>query len=71
MSSSEPCSPGGIVADVVESLRAKAEAKQLRIEVELSERYHQPSPPIACGCSRSSSTCWTMRSSSPSAAPSG
>jgi len=32
----EPCSPLLIVSDVVESLRAKAEAKQLRIEVEPS-----------------------------------
>jgi CheY-like chemotaxis protein len=31
---SEPCSPAAIVSDVVESLRAKAEAKHLRIEVE-------------------------------------
>jgi PAS domain S-box-containing protein len=31
---SEPCSPTAIVSDVVESLRAKAEAKHLRIEVE-------------------------------------
>ena len=31
----EPCSPVQIVSDVVESLRAKADAKQLRIEVEL------------------------------------
>ncbi len=31
---SEPCSPGQIVSDVVESLRAKADAKHLRIEVE-------------------------------------
>ena len=30
----EPCSPAAIVSDVVESLRAKAEAKHLRIEVE-------------------------------------
>ena len=34
---SEPCSPAEIVADVVESLRAKADAKGLQIEVELSE----------------------------------
>ncbi len=34
---SEPCSPGEIVADVVESLKAKANAKGLEIEVELSE----------------------------------
>jgi PAS domain S-box-containing protein len=32
---SEPCSPIGIISDVVESLRAKAEAKHLQIEVEL------------------------------------
>jgi len=31
---SEPCSPIGIVSDVVESLRAKADAKQLRLDVE-------------------------------------
>jgi PAS domain S-box-containing protein len=31
---SEPCSPVGIVSDVVESLRAKADAKHLRLEVE-------------------------------------
>jgi PAS domain S-box-containing protein len=30
----EPCSPVGIVSGVVESLRAKAEAKRLRIDVE-------------------------------------
>jgi two-component system CheB/CheR fusion protein len=33
---SEPCSPVRIVSDVVESLRAKAEAKHLGIEVELT-----------------------------------
>ncbi len=33
---SEPCSPARIVSDAVESLRAKAEAKHLRIEVELA-----------------------------------
>ena len=32
----EPCSPAEIVSDVVESLRAKADAKHLRIEVEWS-----------------------------------
>jgi PAS domain S-box-containing protein len=32
----EPCSPVQIVSDVVESLRAKADAKQLRIEVEFT-----------------------------------
>jgi PAS domain S-box-containing protein len=31
---SEPCSPVGIVSNVVESLKAKAEAKHLQIEVE-------------------------------------
>jgi CheY-like chemotaxis protein len=31
---SEPCFPVGIVSDVVDSLRAKAEAKHLRIEVD-------------------------------------
>ena len=36
-----------------------------------SGRSRRPSPPIACGSGRSSSTCWTTRSSSPSAAPSG
>jgi PAS domain S-box-containing protein len=30
----EPCSPMGIISDVVESLRGKAEAKGLRLEVE-------------------------------------
>ncbi len=34
---SEPCSPVRIVNDVVESLRAKAEAKQLRLDVEFSD----------------------------------
>jgi CheY-like chemotaxis protein len=38
---SEPCSPAEIVSDVVESLRAKADAKQLRIEVQLT----RPIPP--------------------------
>lgn len=33
---SEPCSPMGIVSDVVESLRAKADAKHLQIEVEIA-----------------------------------
>jgi PAS domain S-box-containing protein len=33
---SEPCSPAEIVSDVVESLRAKADAKHLKIEVEFS-----------------------------------
>jgi PAS domain S-box-containing protein len=33
---SEPCSPARIVSDVVESLKAKAEAKNLRLEVELA-----------------------------------
>ena len=33
----EPCSPARIVSDVVESLRATAEAKQLKIVVELEE----------------------------------
>jgi PAS domain S-box-containing protein len=32
---SEPCSPAQIVSDVVESLRAKAESKALRIELDL------------------------------------
>jgi two-component system CheB/CheR fusion protein len=33
---SEPCAPAEIVSDVVESLKAKAEAKDLRIEVEFT-----------------------------------
>ena len=33
----EPCAPERIVADVVETLRAKAEAKHLRLEVALEE----------------------------------
>ena len=37
----EPCSPERIVADVVETLRAKAEAKQLRLDVVL----HDAIPP--------------------------
>ena len=38
----EPCFPARIVADAVEALRTKAEAKQLRIDVEVDETL----PPV-------------------------
>jgi PAS domain S-box-containing protein len=37
----EPCSPERIVSDVVETLRAKADAKQLRLDVELEQALPQ------------------------------
>jgi PAS domain S-box-containing protein len=38
---SEPCSPQRIIADVVETLRTKADAKQLHLEVNLDESIPQ------------------------------
>ena len=63
----EPCSPAQIVSDVVESLtgQGRGQAAAARGRARGSDTAAR-SPPIVGGFSRSSSTCWTMRSSSPS-----